>query len=282
MIRDLLIAELGRHTNSESLISEASIYTIQSRQTKRKNEHPSASPIYDSETFLLSALNPTQYSEDNALSSTNMQKDINTKQSLILGSVQGLVYGEHNTVTLNFHGGVELTVPFLAPPLPSYNLVGRDNLLRELKQQLLSGSNLALSALNGLPGVGKTALALALAHDREVLGHFCDGTLWVGLGREANVFSYLNAWGIALGVSQNEIEKLTNPTSLGQTIHRAIGARRMLLVIDDAWSTEAALAFKLGGPHCAHIVTTRLPEVAERFAKEGTITVHELHEIDSL
>src|SRR5437879_5771584 len=31
----------------------------------------------------------------------------------IRGSVQGLVYGEHNTVTLNFHGSTQRTIPFL-------------------------------------------------------------------------------------------------------------------------------------------------------------------------
>ena len=61
--------------------------------------------------------------------------------------------------------------------------------------------------IEDVPGVGKTALALALAHDREVLGHFCDGVLWAGLGRESNVFSFLGAWGVALGIPQPEIEK---------------------------------------------------------------------------
>lgn len=114
------------------------------------------------------------------------------------------------------------------------------------------------------------------------MAHFSDGILWAGLGREANVFSNLSAWGVALGVSQAEIEKHTSVTAMAQAVHGAIGIRRMLLIIDDAWSTEDALAFKLGGPNCAHMVTTRLPEVAERFADEGTITVRELDEEHSL
>ena len=223
----------------------------------------------------------TLHNEDSALSPAHIQPDINRKQSLIFGPVQGLVYGENNTVTINIQGN-ERTIPFLAPPPPTQGLVGREDLLRDLKQKLFSGGNLALSAFNGLPGVGKTALALALAHDPEVLAHFNDGILWAGLGREPNVFSHLSAWCLALSISRAEIERLTNLTSLAQTIHGAIGTGRMLLVIDDAWSTEDALAFKLGGPQCAHMVTTRLSEVAERFASEGTITVRELDEDDSL
>jgi DNA-binding CsgD family transcriptional regulator len=37
-----------------------------------------------------------------------------------------------------------------------------------------------------------------------------------------------------------------------------------------------ALAFKVGGPHCAHLITTRFPELARRFAAEGAITVREV------
>jgi hypothetical protein len=46
--------------------------------------------------------------------------------------------------------------------------------------------------------------------------------------------------------------------------------KRMLLVVDDAWDVRAALSFKVGGPNCAHLVTTRIPEVAIRFAGEAT------------
>jgi hypothetical protein len=210
------------------------------------------------------------------------QENIGKSNSSIYGSVQGLVYGEHNTITLNFYGNEKRTVPFLAPPKPTYPLVGRDDLIGKLKQQLFGGGNLALSALNGIPGVGKTALALVLAHDPEVLGYFNDGVLWAGLGREPNVFSYLVTWGLALSISPSEMEKITNITMLTQAVHRAIGTRRMLLVVDDAWSVEAALAFKLGGPYCAHLVTTRIPEVADTFAGDGTIIVQELGEEDGL
>ncbi len=204
-------------------------------------------------------------------------------KTVIFGSVQGLVQGEYNTVTFNFQGSKEeRTVPFLAPPRPHQDLVGRDDLLRNLKRKLFAGGNLALSALNGLPGVGKTALALALAHDDKLLGHFCDGVLWAGLGRESNVFSHLGTWGMTLGISQPEMEKMTSVHERTQAIHRMIGTRRMLLVIDDAWSVEAALAFRLGGPNCAHLVTTRLPEVADAFAGEETISVRELGEAEGL
>jgi hypothetical protein len=56
----------------------------------------------------------------------------------------------------------------------------------------------------------------------------------------------------------------------------------MLLVIDDAWKSEDALAFKVGGPHCAYVMTTRIPSVALDFANNGATLVRELNEVDGL
>jgi tetratricopeptide (TPR) repeat protein len=211
-----------------------------------------------------------------------MSKDNPKYESHFYGSVQGVVIGDNNTVTFIFQSGEQQTVPFLAPPRPSYYLTGRDELLHDLKQQLLAGKSLALSALNGLPGVGKTALAIELAHDRNILAQFHDGILWAGLGRRPDVLAVLSTWGTALGISSDEIAKLTGIEDWAKAIHTAIAMRRMLLVVDDAWQVEEALAFRVGGPNCAHVLTTRLPEVALRFAGEGVRVVHELSEADGL
>ena len=54
--------------------------------------------------------------------------------------------------------------------------------------------------------------------------------------------------------------------------------RRMLIILDDAWRIEDALALKVGGPNCAYLVTTRFPEVALYFTDDGATVVHELTE----
>src|SRR5690348_6423136 len=64
------------------------------------------------------------------------------------------------------------------PVPPQIPLVGRDEELARLRQRLRGGSSVALTALNGLPGVGKTALSITLAHDPELRAHFKDGILW--------------------------------------------------------------------------------------------------------
>ncbi len=166
------------------------------------------------------------------------------------------------------------------PPAGEYGLVGRDELLRNLKKRLLREGPVTLSALNGLPGVGKTALATALAHDEEVQAKFSDGILWVGLGNEPDVLGLLSRWGTLLNCVPTDHAQRSRPQAWAANIHAAIGQRRMLLVIDDAWAIADALAFKVGGSHCTHLVTTRFPEIARRFAADGAVVVRELDETD--
>ena len=168
------------------------------------------------------------------------------------------------------------------PSLPGgeHGLVGREQLLHSLKQRLLLGGRVALSALNGLPGVGKTALVTALAHDKEIQAHFADGILWMGLGYQPDVLGGLSRWGTLLGSIPADQAQRSSPGAWAMSIRTAIGQRRMLLVIDDAWQLEDALAFQVGGPNCAYLVTTRFPEIARRFAAHGVVVVRELEDTD--
>ena len=160
-------------------------------------------------------------------------------------------------------GSVGLIEPLYDPVIPSsligpVGLVGREDLLQKLKERLYAGEHVVLSAINGLPGVGKTALAVELVHNREVRAYFRDGVLWAGLGPVPNVAGLLGRWGTLLGVAPDH----TNIEGWQKAITVAIGERRMLLVIDDAWTVEDSLIFQVGNAQCAHLLTTRLPQVA--------------------
>ncbi|GCE24109.1 NB-ARC domain-containing protein [Dictyobacter kobayashii] len=65
-------------------------------------------------------------------------------------------------------------------------------------------------------------------------------------------------------------------------LRSAIGSRRMLIVIDDAWDIEAALPFKVGGANCAFLLTTRFPRIALQFAGEAAQVVRELSTTDGV
>ncbi len=162
------------------------------------------------------------------------------------------------------------------PSLPvTSGLLGRHQLLENLKLQLQSRKNLAL---NGLPGVGKTTLVVKLVNTREVLEYFQGGILWAGLGSEPNIPRILRRWSNLLRIAPAEMKKLNSIEEWTKAIRAAIGTRRLLLVVDDAWSIENALAFKMGGPYCVHLVTTRFPEIALQFTEDSTTVVHELSE----
>lgn len=172
--------------------------------------------------------------------------------------------------------------PLIPHPSGIKNMVGRESLLKSLKQQLFQGQAPMQLALHGLPGVGKTVLLIALAHDPEVQAYFQDGILWAGLGYNPNVTALLSRWGKMLGVPDIEASKLARPADWAQSIHTAIGTRRLLLIIDDAWEIEEAFTFQLGGPNCAHLLTTRSAEIALQFSSDGTTTVPELNEDDGV
>ena len=157
-------------------------------------------------------------------------------------------------------------------------LIGRDTLVQSLRQRLLNGEHVAISALNGLPGVGKTTLAITLAHDDAVTSHFRHGILWAGLGPTPNILALLSRWGNLLGLKTNtaSIEEWMN------ALREALRTRSLLLVIDDAWSSEDANAFKVGGPRCSYLLTTRFPRIAQQFAEANAVEVRELSLADGI
>lgn len=167
-------------------------------------------------------------------------------------------------------------------PLPiDHDLVGREEVLHRVEQLITGEARQRTVALTGLPGIGKTALAITLVYDRYVREQFPDGVFWAGLGSKPRIAEHLSRWAMLLGLSGVDIAVLHSQEEWSKAIRTQIGARRMLLVIDDVWDIEDALAFKVGGRNCTHLITTRSPTVARAFAPNGTYVVQELSERDS-
>jgi len=164
------------------------------------------------------------------------------------------------------------------------HLIGRNALLEHLKHLLQTGKDQMLLALHGLPGVGKTTLALGLLYDPEMQTRFPDGVLWVGLGPRPHVTKELSRWGATLGIPSSELKGIESRRDWGRVLRARIGLQRLLLVIDDAWASEDALAFLVGGPNCAYLVTTRSSQLAATLTSQErqSILVPELNESDSL
>ncbi|WP_414588918.1 effector-associated domain EAD1-containing protein, partial [Scytonema sp. PCC 10023] len=151
--------------------------------------------------------------------------------------------------------------PFQAPPLPYY-FVERPEYSEDLKNRLLTQdrSTLVITAIHGLGSVGKSTLAAALAHDKDVQAHFCDGILWATLGQQPDVLSLLSGWVQALRDYDFKPTSIEAATSHLRTL---LYDKAVLLVVDDAWETKHAQAFNIGGSRCQVLVTTREGAIAD-------------------
>jgi transcriptional regulator with XRE-family HTH domain len=176
--------------------------------------------------------------------------------------------------------------PAIPPPLSETGgLVARDDIVQQLKQRLCCGKGYTLTALYGLPGVGKTAIASEMAHDEDIQRHFHDGILWITratTGSDTGKLTHLARWGSLLGLTEAEIARLTSTDAWIQAIRTAIGTRHLLIVIDDVWTSEDACALTIGGPNCSYLLTTRLPAVAFHFANRNALHIQEWGEEESL
>jgi tetratricopeptide (TPR) repeat protein len=167
----------------------------------------------------------------------------------------------------------------LIPPLA--HVVGREQELLALKQRLCTSDNGTNMAIIGLPGVGKTTLAIAVALDADIRAHFHDGILWVGLGTSPHHQQHITRWGALLGISTTEMGELNNEARK-KALQSLIKKRRMLLILDDAWKLEDVLAFQIGGSECVHLVTTRSSSLATTLVSYTPLGLNELNSEQSL
>jgi hypothetical protein len=192
--------------------------------------------------------NIEQRFDDHKWNSIRTSQKINSKESHIEGVNQ----------ETNIYIDQVSRKPFMAPRLPEH-YVPRSEISAELKERLkILGENesgiLVVSAIHGLGGIGKTILAIALTHDKEIIDRFPDGMLWVTLGQEPDILSLLNSWVNALGDYEF---RPTTIKAASMHLGMLLYDKRCLLIIDDAWSHEDVTPFSIGGPKCQVLITTR-------------------------
>ena len=137
-------------------------------------------------------------------------------------------------------------------------LYGRDELLEELVDQLTQNQRLALV---GLPGVGKTALALALANQPIVDKAFPEGRAWSTMGPKAELFGEL---GRALAMFGTSGQDLTEEGQRADRLREALDGKACLLVLDDIWQADQARPFlDACQPPAKALLTTRRAQLAD-------------------
>lgn len=137
---------------------------------------------------------------------------------------------------------------------------GRTAEMGRLTQFLASGRPGPLVAtVHGMGGVGKTALAVHVAH--RTARHFPDGQLFVAIGE--SVSPGMNAVRDALGslLRQLGVQDEDMPSSTDSRLVRwrdLTSDRRLLVVVDDAASAEQVEQLMPTSAHSACVVTSRV------------------------
>jgi tetratricopeptide (TPR) repeat protein len=174
-------------------------------------------------------------------------------------------------------------VPHQLPPdIPGFR--GRRDELGRLDRLRAAGSPVAIAALAGGGGVGKSALAAHWAH--RIADEFPDGRLWVdlrGFDPDAPLPPGVALAGFlrALDVPGTDIPaNLAERAALYRTL---LAGRRVLVVLDNAADTEQVRPLLPSESSCLVVVTSR-DSLAGLVARHGAhrIDLAALSEVDAL
>ena len=157
----------------------------------------------------------------------------------------------------------------LPPDLPAFT--GRERQLRALDEQLRPPGTAVISAVEGMAGVGKTALALRWAH--RAAEWFPDGQLYVDLrgyapGAPLRPQQVLERFLRSLGVPDGRIP--ADPEEAAAAYRSLLAGRRVLVLLDNAADPEQVRPLLPGGDGCVALVTSR-SRLAGLVARDGAV-----------
>ncbi|GAA4958468.1 AfsR/SARP family transcriptional regulator [Actinoplanes utahensis] len=157
------------------------------------------------------------------------------------------------------------------------DFVGRETQLAAMAARLRTKAPEPI-VITGMPGVGKTALALQASHAHAA--DFPDGQLFAELHSVADqprrAGDVLGGFLVALGIPQQDL-----PAGLDERIQlyrSLLATKRMLIVLDDAETPEQVTPFLPASGQSAAIITAQTPGVAPagaRMISLGPLTPHE-------
>ncbi|WP_416971899.1 BTAD domain-containing putative transcriptional regulator [Streptomyces sp. 4F14] len=144
--------------------------------------------------------------------------------------------------------------PAQLPPEPA-DFIGRAHVAQAIASAMNAESRptLPVVVLAGMGGVGKSSLALHVAH--RVREAYPDGQLYADLGAMAAPRTVLAGFLRALGARPEDVpEPLEARTALLRTM---LNERRVLIVLDDARDAAQIRPLLPGSAHCGVLITSR-------------------------
>jgi hypothetical protein len=155
------------------------------------------------------------------------------------------------------------------------NAVMRDEVMAQIRTAVLTdSSSIALTsgmqarstALHGMGGIGKSAAARSLCDDPQIQAAFPDGILWTTLGQTPDIPTKLREWIVRLGGEATGLSPTVD--SLKEELATVVSDRACLLIVDDVWELDDLTAFRVGGPGCRSLITTRDAALARKFGAD--------------
>ncbi len=173
---------------------------------------------------------------------------------------------------------------FAVPPLQG-DEVPRPGLMADLVAAVTRPGASAVGMTTGLLGAGgfgKTTMARLLVHREEVKEQFPDGVVWVTVGEDVAgpelAEKVTNVVGLLCGVCPT----VTDPLAAGAELGSALEDRRVLLVVDDVWTSAQVEPFLVGGAGAVRLFTTRVHGVLPRSAESVQVDAMDRDEAEQL
>jgi tetratricopeptide (TPR) repeat protein len=152
-------------------------------------------------------------------------------------------------------GHIQRETPFQA---------AREALLTDaIHATVVSARPQSATAIYGPGGLGKSTLAIALAHDCEVRRRYPDGILWVKVTQTPDLQTRLADIGVCFGDPREwYVGPGTDVESAAGQLNRTLHDRRALLILDDVWEHQHVSYFRVTGTPCRLLITTRSAALA--------------------
>ncbi len=157
--------------------------------------------------------------------------------------------------------------PFQAPH-DILHFVGRETQLEQIGKAITETPAQNFFCLTGMGGVGKTALAIHLAH--RLRNNFPDGILWANLAA-SEPLAILDSWARAFDF---DFSGLPDLNSRAAALRGELAYKKILFVLDDVWSADQVREILPSGQNHIVLITTRdldLPLVLD--AKQLPVSV---------